>query len=159
MIQRFLLLLPFSVLIFMSGCVEGPTVQQDTEVGIPDGRALVIIRHYSISEFTAGQQGMSIEEYEQYLISVFGETRDILVMRDNGFNMEPSVVAELTIPTLSLRNQGGGCDDTAGARLRVEPGNYGIFDNEVSDEGVSSFLVRSSDYLEDCQIISISHSF
>ena len=74
----------FLSLFLFSGCIEGPAVEQDLLVDIPDGKAYVIIRQPSFLDRTAEQRGMTPDEYQQYLLEKYGKTRSLSVEIDNG---------------------------------------------------------------------------
>lgn len=147
------------IILLTVGCIEGPTVEQDSNFTIPDGKALVIIRHFWFLDRTAEQRGMTIEEYKDYLISVFGETRNIRVARSNGSFNTPTLIGEYEIDTIAKEYSGVDCTTIQGAAVRLNPGEYIIYDNEVSGEPIRSFFIDSNDYLGDCKVESISHSF
>ncbi len=147
----------FLSLFLFSGCIEGPAVEQDLLVDIPDGKAYVIIRQPSFLDRTAEQRGMTPDEYQQYLLEKYGKTRSLSVEIDNGPFTTNSEIGTLEVQTIPESYAGLECAEIDGGDLKLAPGAYEVYDNEVTFDFLGSFSLDSNDYLRDCIVEVVSH--
>jgi hypothetical protein len=143
--------------LFSISCIEGPVVEQDLFLNVPDGKAVVIIRHFSFLDRTAEQRGMTTEEYRQYLVQRYGETRSLRIVRNNGPFSTSTEIGVIEIQTISESFAGLECAEITGAVLRLDPGEYEVYDNEVTFNLKGRFFLDSNDYLQDCIVERVSH--
>ncbi len=146
------LILPIIILgIWSTSCIEGPTVNQDINVSIPDGKALVIIEFREPSSREADRLNLTMAEYEEYLLSIYGESVTVNVEgRLAGESQAQNFgIFELQLIHNNVSSQD--CIQSNGLRLRLEPGRYGLTDIEITGRPIGSFWVYTEDNLEDCK--------
>ena len=91
------------------------------------------------------------------MLEKYGKTRSLSVEIDNGPFTTNSEIGTIEVQTIPESYAGLECAEIDGGDLKLAPGAYEVYDNEVTFDFLGSFFLDSNDYLRDCIVEVVSH--
>ncbi|KPP96364.1 MAG: hypothetical protein HLUCCA01_10705 [Bacteroidetes bacterium HLUCCA01] len=126
------------LLLCFSGCIEGPELVEDSPFTPFSGDFAVVFYHQYHPSYAASQN-MSQQEYEELLVTVYGEKRRILLYG----NVQQNANFIIEIPTRAIERPSECRKDTEGLLVYLDSDQFQVFDSNRS-ELFTSFVIPES---------------
>lgn len=126
--------------LFVTSCVEGPELTEESAFTPFSGEYAVVLYHEFHPSYAASQN-MSAEEYEDLMVMIYGENRKILLYGDE--QQDPNFVVD--IPTREIERPETCRKDTKGTLVYLDADFFRVYDANRNQHFTSFFIPEDYD--------------